>query len=102
MLEGITAVAKGRPIVIQTLWTLIDSQPPPPAEITAYCARIREILAAGAQISLIQLHTIARSPAASNVQRISDELLESIAATVRSAVPSIPVQTYSGADVKPQ
>jgi len=95
IVEGITAVARGRSIVIQSLFIRLDGQPPPPQEIAAYAARLAEIVAAGGKIKLVQVYTVARSPAEPNVSPLSDTELRAIAETVRKSVPTVPVETYS-------
>jgi len=102
VVANIAAVARARPVVIQTLFFRIAGAAPPPEEIAAYCARLREVLDAGGLIKLIQLHTIARSPADPAAGRLSDADLDAIAAEVRSAVGTVPVETYPGQDVPTQ
>jgi wyosine [tRNA(Phe)-imidazoG37] synthetase (radical SAM superfamily) len=94
IVEGITAVARGRAIVIQSLFVRLDGHPPPPGEIAAYAARLQHILAAGGRIKLVQVYTVARSPAEPNVSPLSDEQLHAITETVRKSVPDVPVETY--------
>ncbi len=67
ILGNLQEAARMRPIVIQSLWMRIRGEPPPPAELAAYCDRLREILAAGGQIKLVQIHTVARKPAEASV-----------------------------------
>ena len=45
----------------------IKGDPPPPAEIAAFCDRLNEITAAGGAIKLVQVYTVARQPAESFV-----------------------------------
>ena len=63
ILQNITAAARIRPIVIQALFMHIDGRPPAPAELTAFCHRLREIVEAGGKLKLIQIYTVARPPA---------------------------------------
>jgi wyosine [tRNA(Phe)-imidazoG37] synthetase (radical SAM superfamily) len=102
IVADITAVAQGRPVVIQTLLCRIDGAAPPPEETAAYCRRLRDIADAGGRIKLVQLHTIARSPAEPNVSAIPDAELDAIAESIRAAVAPVPVETYYGEDVPPQ
>ncbi len=101
IIENIGFVAAEMPVIIQTLFFRHDGKAPAPAEISAYCNRLQEILRAG-RIKLIQIHTIARSPAESNVSYLPDAELDTIAETVRSAVGDVPVEVYYGSDVPPQ
>jgi len=102
VLDNIVAVARERPVVIQTLLFRISGACPPPSEIDAYCSRVREILRAGGKIKLIQLHTIARPPQDSSATPLADAELETIADSLRAKIGEIPVETYYGRDVKPQ
>jgi wyosine [tRNA(Phe)-imidazoG37] synthetase (radical SAM superfamily) len=102
IVANIAAVAKDRPIVIQTLWFRINGKAPPESEIAAYCERLREILAGGGRIRLVQLHTIARSPQEAVASTLPDADLDTIAGRVRAAVPPVNVEVYYGSDVPPQ
>lgn len=107
IVRKIAAVAQGRPVIIQTLFCRLAGAGPSADEVRAYCGRLREILAAGGRIKLVQVHTIARRPAAPaappgpTASALSDAELDAIAATVRAAVPQAPVETYYGQDVRP-
>ncbi len=102
IVSGITAVARGRAVVIQTLFFRIDGHGPGRAEIAAYTARLREILDGGGQIKLVQLHTIARSPMSPSARALPDNELDNIAKAVRQAVPKVNVEAYYGTDARPQ
>jgi len=102
VIGNITAVARGRPVVIQTLLCRLDGQNPPPEEIDAYCRQLQRIRDAGGQIKLVQVHTIARSPADPSASAIPDEELDALADTIRAAVAPVPVEAYYGQDVPPQ
>jgi wyosine [tRNA(Phe)-imidazoG37] synthetase (radical SAM superfamily) len=95
ILDSILATARVRPIVIQTLWFRVHGQAPPAQEIEAYCARLRELLDAGAQLKAIQLYSIARAPAEKYAGPLSDAELDGIAETVAARVP-VPVEKYYG------
>ena len=97
ILDNIIAVARGRPVVIQTLLSRVDGSSPSPQEIAAYCDRLGEILQAGGKIKLVQLHTIARPPQSEAVETLSNAELDAVAAIVRRAVPGLPLETYYGA-----
>jgi len=102
VLDNIIAVARSRPVVIQSLFFRIAGQAPPAAEIDAYCARLREITAAGGRIELVQVHTIARPPQDPAASSLPDWALDAVAAKVRQAAPGLRVETYYGHDVPPQ
>jgi len=84
VLDNITAAAKIRTVVIQSLFMRIAGAAPPEAEIDAYCDRLAEIVAAGGKLKLVQVYTVARAPAESFVTSLTDEELETIAETIRT------------------
>jgi wyosine [tRNA(Phe)-imidazoG37] synthetase (radical SAM superfamily) len=83
ILENLRDAARLRPIVIQSLFMRIRGEPPPPAEREAYCDRLAEIVAAGGQIKLVQVHTIARPPAEAWVAPLNNAELDAMAELVR-------------------
>lgn len=83
ILENITAAARKRPLVIQSLFMRIDDQPPSPAELEAYTDRLVDIVSAGGQLSLVQVYTVARQPAESFVKPLSDQQVDLIVEVVR-------------------
>lgn len=96
VLQNITAAAIVRPIVIQSMFLRLDGEPPPPAEIEAYIDRLREILAAGGQIKLVQIYTVARRPAESSVEALTNEEVDAVAARVRERT-GLATEGYYGA-----
>ena len=95
VLANITDAARVRPIVIQSLWMKVHGEPPPQSEISAFCDRLNEIVAAGGRVKLIQLYTIARRTTEPFAKPLSDAQLDGIAEAVRNRV-SAPVETYYG------
>jgi wyosine [tRNA(Phe)-imidazoG37] synthetase (radical SAM superfamily) len=93
ILDNLRATAIARPIVIQTLFMRVHGQPPSDDEVAAYAERLAEITAAGGRISLVQLHTVARRPAESWAEPLSNEGLERLAEAVRRRS-QLPVQTF--------
>ncbi|MCL4202175.1 MAG: radical SAM protein [Pirellulaceae bacterium] len=83
ILENITQAACARPLVIQSLFMRIDGQPPDSSELDAYCQRLNEITAAGGQLKLIQVCTVARRPAETYVTPLADAEVDQIADLVR-------------------
>ena len=96
IVADITKIAQSRPIVIQTLMFRIDGADPPAAEVEAYCQRLRDILHAGGEISVVQLHTVARKPFNDCVTGLPNDRLDALADTVRKCVADIPVETFYG------
>jgi len=83
ILDNLRETARARPIVIQTLLMRLEGELPPPEELEAYCRRLADIVAAGGQIRLVQLHTIARRPAEPYVEALSPTELSAAAERVR-------------------
>jgi len=96
IMENITAAARVRPLVIQSLFMRVHDQPPPPAELEAFCDRLCEILAAGGSIKLVQIYTVARQPAESFVRPLSNSAVDRIASLVASRT-GLPTASFYGA-----
>ena len=82
VLENITAAACRWPVVIQSLFMRVAGDPPTELEIEAFCDRLCEITAAGGELKLVQVYTVARPPAESFVTALSDAELTAIAGRV--------------------
>ena len=95
IIDNITAAAQARPLVIQSLFMRIDGQPPPPEEVTAFCDRLNDILAAGGRIQLVQVYTVARRPAESFVTPLTDAEVDAIVEMVREQT-KLPAAAYYG------
>jgi wyosine [tRNA(Phe)-imidazoG37] synthetase (radical SAM superfamily) len=93
ILENITAAAKLRPLVIQSLFMRINGEAPPDSEIDAFCGRLDDIQKAGGRLALVQVYTVARPPAESFVTPLTELELETIAANVRTR--GIAAEVYS-------
>jgi wyosine [tRNA(Phe)-imidazoG37] synthetase (radical SAM superfamily) len=95
ILDNITAAAKKRLIVIQSLFMRIGGDPPPMAEIDAYIDRLKEISAAGGRINLVQIYTVARRPAEDYVAPLTHAEVDEIAARVAERT-GLRVERYYG------
>jgi hypothetical protein len=95
VLDNILDAARTRPVVIQSLFFRVDGEPPPDAEIAAYCDRLNAILDAGGAMKAIQIYTIARAPALQSAAPLGDAELDALADRVRSRV-KVPVEVYYG------
>ena len=95
ILDNITAAARVRPLVIQSLFMRIGGEPPPAPELAAFCDRLNEITAAGGQLKLIQIYTVARKPAESFVTPLSDAEVDAIVELVRQRT-SLPAAAFYG------
>ena len=84
ILDNITLAAQQRAILIQSLFMTVYGTPPDDHEISEFCQRLAEVIAAGGQLELIQIYTVARQPAESFVGSLTEEQLDAIAERVRS------------------
>ncbi len=82
ILDNITAAARVRPLVIQSLFMRVAGEPPSAAELDAFCDRLNEITAAGGQLKLVQVYTVARRPAEEIVSPLSDVEVDAIVSLV--------------------
>jgi wyosine [tRNA(Phe)-imidazoG37] synthetase (radical SAM superfamily) len=78
VLANITAAAQARPLVIQSLFLRLHSEPPTSAELLAYCDRLKDVLRAGGRIQMVQVYTVARVPAEPYVAPMSDAEVDAI------------------------
>jgi wyosine [tRNA(Phe)-imidazoG37] synthetase (radical SAM superfamily) len=85
LLKNILLVARQRPVVIQSLFPLIDGEEPSAGEIEEYVQRLRELKEAGAQISLVQVYSAHRPAAHGGVRHLPLRTLSLIARRVRDA-----------------
>lgn len=83
ILDNITAAARVRPLVIQSLFMRVNGAPPSQAELEAFCDRLNEITTAGGQLKLVQVYTVARRPAESFVASLSDAEVNNIVKLVK-------------------
>ncbi len=93
ILANLLETARARPIIIQTLFLKIDGSPIPAAELEAYCGRLNDLLAGGAQIREVHAYTIARPTPEPWATRLTAAELETIAAEVRRQT-GLTVQTF--------
>jgi wyosine [tRNA(Phe)-imidazoG37] synthetase (radical SAM superfamily) len=85
VLANILALARRRPIVIQSLFPSISGEAPPASEIEAYVQRLRELKEAGAEIPLVQIYSATRPTAHSECGHLPLRTLSAIAQRVREA-----------------
>ncbi len=83
VLDNITAAARIRPLVIQSLFMRVNGDPPTQNEIEAFCDRLNEITAAGGNLKLVQIYTVARRPAESYVAPLTDAEVDAIVVLVK-------------------
>jgi wyosine [tRNA(Phe)-imidazoG37] synthetase (radical SAM superfamily) len=82
-LKNILIIAQRRPVVIQSLFCIYEEQAPSEEEIDAYIARLKELKAAGAQISLVQVYSACRPSAKPGCKHLPLAQLSLIARRVR-------------------
>jgi wyosine [tRNA(Phe)-imidazoG37] synthetase (radical SAM superfamily) len=85
ILANILAMGKRRPIVIQSLFPLVDGKGPTKDEIEQYVQRLGELKEAGAQIAMVQVYSAHRPPHRPNCEHLPLKDLSSIARHVRKA-----------------
>jgi wyosine [tRNA(Phe)-imidazoG37] synthetase (radical SAM superfamily) len=83
VVENIIEAARGRPIVIQSLFMRLDGERPDDAELSAYIDRLNEITAAGGKVKCVQVYTVARRPAESRVTALTADEVDHIVQAVR-------------------
>jgi wyosine [tRNA(Phe)-imidazoG37] synthetase (radical SAM superfamily) len=93
VLGRILALARTRPVVIQSLFAELDGSPPQPAEIEAYVQRLSELKDAGARIAEVQVYSASRTPANPHCRHLPLRNLSEIAQSVRAAT-GLKVRVY--------
>lgn len=83
ILSNILLASARRPVVIQSLFPLLNGVEPPAAEIEAYAGRLRELKLAGAQISRVQVYSAVRPSPHSGTEHLPLRSLSRIAQRVR-------------------
>lgn len=95
VLDNITEAARVRPVVIQSLFLRLHSEPPPEQELLAFCDRLSEIVKAGGKIQLVQVYTVARVPAESYATPLSDAEVDRIVELVKQRT-GLPAEAFYG------
>lgn len=85
VMANIVALGRQRPLVIQSLFPLVHGQEPPLDEIDRYAERLQDLIAGGAQISLVQIYSATRPTPHSECGHLSLKGLSRIAQTVKRA-----------------
>jgi len=83
ILENILFVARQRPVVIQSMFLLLDHEGPSDEEIERYTERLRDLKNAGAQIPLVQIYSVTRPVAHPGCDHLPLKILARIARRVR-------------------
>jgi wyosine [tRNA(Phe)-imidazoG37] synthetase (radical SAM superfamily) len=85
VMGNIIKLGRKRPVVIQSLFPLINGEEPAEAEIEQYVARLQELKAAGTQISLVQVYSATRPIGNDSCGHLPLKCLSKIAKAVRTA-----------------
>jgi hypothetical protein len=83
VLNNILLVARRRPVVIQSLFPVIEGEAPPEAEIEQYLRRLEELRQQGANILSVQIYSAHRSPRHAGCGHLPLKELSRIARQVR-------------------
>jgi wyosine [tRNA(Phe)-imidazoG37] synthetase (radical SAM superfamily) len=82
--NNIIALGRSRPVVIQSLFCILDGQAPSDDEVATFVEKLRELKAHGAQIALVQVYSVSRSPARPGCKHLPLARLSQIAREVRT------------------
>lgn len=83
ILSNILFVARQRPVIIQSLFPLLNHEEPPTEEIEQYAQRLKDLKLAGAQIPLVQIYSATRPAAHPNCGHLPLKTLSRIAERAR-------------------
>jgi wyosine [tRNA(Phe)-imidazoG37] synthetase (radical SAM superfamily) len=83
ILDNILLVARQQPVIIQSLFPLLNHEEPSAEEIEQYALRLNNLRRAGAQIPLVQIYSAARPSAHSKCGHLPLKTLVRIAERVR-------------------
>jgi wyosine [tRNA(Phe)-imidazoG37] synthetase (radical SAM superfamily) len=93
VLGNLLLLGQQRPIVIQSLFPLLNGVEPSPAVIDAYAQRLQELKAGGVMISLVQIYSATRPKHNPACGHLALRTLSNIAKTVRSLT-GLPVEVF--------
>jgi wyosine [tRNA(Phe)-imidazoG37] synthetase (radical SAM superfamily) len=83
VMKNILGLARIRPVVVQSLFPLLDGVEPTAREISAYVRRLQELKQGGAKISLVQIYSAHRPPHRPHCAHLRLKTLSDIARRVR-------------------
>jgi hypothetical protein len=103
-MTNILELGRQRPVVIQSLFPLLDDKEPWPEEIDEYLERLKELKEGGAKIPLVQLYSALVFQGPELVQeilnglsrKISENKTKSLSAAVGSAAEELAHQSALG------
>ena len=85
VMANILALGRQRPVVIQSLFPLVNGEEPSLDEIDQFAKRLQDLIAAGAQISLVQVYSATSPMAHSECGHMPLKSISRIAQTVKRA-----------------
>lgn len=85
VLANIALVARRQPVVIETVFSAVAGHAPSPAEIQAYCGRLRALREEGARLALVRLRPAGGRCGDSACRQMPLRQLSEIAQRVRAA-----------------
>jgi len=83
ILKNLLETARVRPIIVQSLFLKVHGEAMSAAELEAYCGRLRDLTAAGGQISEVHLYTVARPTPEAFATKLEVPELETMASAIR-------------------
>jgi wyosine [tRNA(Phe)-imidazoG37] synthetase (radical SAM superfamily) len=86
VMQNILQVGRQRPVVIQSLFPVIEGAEPPEEEIDEYLRRLTELKEGGARISLVQIHSATRPASRPGIGHLSLKRLSNIQHRIKTAV----------------
>ncbi len=92
ILQNILQAGKQRPIVVQSMFLQLNGVVPTNQQIEHYALRLRDLIAAGCQIRLVQVYTMARPVHEAGLEPLPGDQLDAIVARLRKD--SIPAEAY--------
>lgn len=93
ILQNILELGRQRPVVIQSLFVELDGALPDTTELDALGARLCELKAGGAHISLVQVYSASRPPHNRRCRHLSLRVLSDIAARLRRLT-DLPIEVF--------
>lgn len=93
ILRNLLLTARERPIIIQSLFLRLHGRIMDATELSAYCARLLSLTAAGGQVTEVQAYTIARPTPETYATRLTRDELETLATTIRAQT-GLPVRVF--------
>jgi wyosine [tRNA(Phe)-imidazoG37] synthetase (radical SAM superfamily) len=94
VLDNLRDAGRAFGLTLQCMFLTLDGIGPTDAEVSAWVDRIRQLLADGARVDLVQVYSVARTPADPRVGPLSTPRLEEIAAHARAL--GVEVATFPG------